>query len=96
MTGARFDGTLNASYIEIGGNLSMESDAANRTTFEDVNLTGAKIKGKLDMSGADFEGALHGETLHVDGNLLMQSDLWREPSFKRVDFNGATVSGMSQ
>ena len=93
MTGARFDGTLNASYIEVGGNLSMESDAANRTTFEDVNLTGAKIKGKLDMSGADFEGALHGETLHVDGNLLMQSDLWREPSFKRVDINGATVSG---
>ena len=93
MTGARFDGTLNASYIEVGGNLSMESDAANRTTFDDVNLTGAKIKGKLDMSGADFEGALHGETLHVDGNLLMQSDLWREPSFKRVDINGAMVSG---
>jgi len=93
MTGARFDGTLDASYIEVGGNLSMESDAANRTTFEDVNLTGAKIKGKLDMSGADFEGALQGETLHVDGNLLMQSDLWRESSFKRVDINGAMVSG---
>jgi hypothetical protein len=30
----------------------MQSDADNRTTFNDVNLTGAKIKGKLDMSGA--------------------------------------------
>jgi hypothetical protein len=58
-----------------------------------VNLTGAKIKGKLDMSGADFEGALHAENLHVDGNLLMQSDHWRGSSFKWVDINGATVAG---
>jgi uncharacterized protein YjbI with pentapeptide repeats len=55
----------------------MQSDADNRTTFDEVNLTGAKINGKRDMSGADFEGALRGEASDVDGNLLMQSDQWR-------------------
>ena len=93
MTGARFDGALNASSIEVGGDLSMQSDADNRTIFNDVDPTGAKIKGQLDLSGADFEGALNAETLHVDGNLLMQSDQWRGSSFKAVDISGATVVG---
>ena len=53
----------------------MQSDADNRTSFKDVNLTGANIKGQLNMNGASFDGELDAETMHVDGNLSMQFDL---------------------
>ena len=40
----------------------MQSDADIRTSFKDVNLNGAKIKGQLNMSGASFDGELDAET----------------------------------
>ena len=59
-----------------------------------MNLNGAKIKGKLNISGASLAyGALNAETLRVDGKPLMQSDAQHKPSFKEVDLNGAKVAG---
>ena len=35
MNGASFDGALNASALEVGGDLSMPSNADNKTSFKE-------------------------------------------------------------
>jgi hypothetical protein len=68
MTGARFDGALKASLLQIGGALFMGSLAQNTTSFEDVDLSGAKIGQEVRMRGARFGGALNaacGSTMRV-------------------------------
>ena len=51
----------------------MASIAPNKANFEkDVNLNGAKITGKFDMTGASFEGKLNADSLQVGGNLFMR------------------------
>src|SRR5207302_5893307 len=51
----------------------MASIAPNKANFEkDVNLNGAKITGKLDMTGASFEGKLNADSLQIGGDLFMR------------------------
>ncbi|MGB6666589.1 MAG: hypothetical protein WCF64_04420 [Methylocella sp.] len=73
MTGASFDGTLNAEALQVGEALLMYSDGQNKASFKDVDLRGAKIKGKIDMAGACFRSPLNAEFLQALGSLLMQS-----------------------
>ena len=47
MTGGRFDGTLNASHRRSAAICQWNPTRPIELTFDDVNLTGAKIKGKL-------------------------------------------------
>ena len=72
----------------------MRSNADNRTSFKEVYLFGAKIKGELDMSGASFDGALTAGLLQVGGNLGMTSQESNKASFKGVDLTGAKVAGL--
>jgi len=73
MTGASFDGALNASSIEVGGNLFMQSDAKYDFSFKMVQLVGATVAGNVSMMGANFDGALIAGLLKIGGSLLMGS-----------------------
>jgi hypothetical protein len=52
MSGARFDGTLDAESVQAGGDLSKYSEDDNKASFKDVKLNRAKITGQIDMTGA--------------------------------------------
>jgi uncharacterized protein YjbI with pentapeptide repeats len=88
MTGATFDGKLNASLLQVDGKLHMHSDAQNKVSFKDVNLGGANIKGPIDMTGASFDGTLNADLLQTGGYLSMH-----KASFKDVNLSSAKVAG---
>ena len=67
MVGASFGGTLNANRLQVGGNLLMRSDAKNEAGFKDVDLSGAKITGQIDMVGANCESKLNADSLQSGG-----------------------------
>ena len=73
LTGARFDGKLNAGQLHIGGYLSMNSDDRNKASFHEVDLTDAKVAGQLNLFGASIDGPLMAGLLKVGGNLLAAS-----------------------
>lgn len=60
MNGSSFGGTLDAEFLEVGGSLFMRSDDQ-----KDVDLTGAEIKGQIDMAGACFRRPLNAEFLQA-------------------------------
>jgi uncharacterized protein YjbI with pentapeptide repeats len=93
MTGASFDGELNADSLQVGGVLLMRSEGENKASFKEVILRGANIKGQIAMIGASFDGPLDADALHVDGNLLMYSDGKNKASFKDVDLHSAKIAG---
>ncbi|MGB6709410.1 MAG: hypothetical protein WBE85_04445 [Methylocella sp.] len=93
MTGASFDGTLNAEALQVGEALLMYSDGQNKASFKDVVLRGAKITGQIAMAGASFGGKLNAEALQVGEALLMYSDGQNKASFKDVDLRGAKIKG---
>ena len=74
MTGASFDGALEAAFLQVGGTLGMASKAPNKASFKGVNLTSATVAGDISMTGASFDGALKAYALEVGGDLSMQSD----------------------
>ena len=51
----------------------MNSDAQNKASFKDVDLTGAKVTGNVVMGGASFDGVLEAGLLQVGGILGMAS-----------------------
>jgi hypothetical protein len=55
---------------KVGGDLLMSNDQ-NKVSFKDVELSGAKILGVINMSGASFDGTLTANTLQVSGYLSM-------------------------
>jgi uncharacterized protein YjbI with pentapeptide repeats len=93
MTGASFDGTLNAESLQVGGDLLMASDDEHKAGFTDVYLKGATITGQIDMTGASFNGNLYANALQVGSNLHMASDDKHKASFKRVELTDAKISG---
>ena len=74
MSGANFEGTLNAQLLLVGGSLGMRSDGQNIASFKDVILRGAKITGVIDMSGVSVDGTLNADGVQVGGYLLMRSE----------------------
>ena len=85
MLGVTFDGKLNASLLDSGGYLFMASIDGNKASFDEVDLSGAKVTEQVGMVGASFSGTLNANRLQVGGNLLMRSDAKNEASFKHVD-----------
>ncbi len=71
MTGASFDGRLNANGLQVEGGLFMRSDGQNMASFKDVDLNSAKITGQIDMTGASFDGELYADSLQDQGDLFM-------------------------
>jgi hypothetical protein len=88
MTGASFDGALNASSFQVGGALLMGSLAQNTTSFKDVNLSGATINQEVRMTGARFDGTLSTFSIEVGGDLSMQSDADNRTTFNDVNLTG--------
>lgn len=93
MTGARFEGSLKADYIKIGGSLFMRSDGAHKAAFKNVLLNDTRIAGQADMSGARVEGALTADYLQVGGPLFMRSDAQNKAAFSDVVLHGAKIGG---
>ena len=93
MTGASFDGTLDADSLQVGEMLLMRSEGENKASFKEVNLRGAKITGQIDMTGASFGGVLYADSLQVGEMLLMRSEGENKASFKDVDLPGAKITG---
>jgi uncharacterized protein YjbI with pentapeptide repeats len=88
MTGASFDGTLNADALRVGRDLFM-----NKASFKDVSLRGAKATGQIDMRGASFEGMLYADSLEVGEHLLMRTEGQNKANFKEVNLNSAKITG---
>ncbi len=61
MTGASFDGELDAYALQVGGDVLMDSEGQNKASFKDVDLRGAKVAGQIAMTGASFDGELTAE-----------------------------------
>jgi hypothetical protein len=94
MTGASFDGKLDASHLQIGGDLLMNSNGPNKARFKDVDLTDTKVGGQINMFGADFDGVLNAILLKVGGNKLAASAGQNKTSFRNnVFLLGAKVAG---
>jgi hypothetical protein len=93
MTGASFDGALDASLLQVGGALFMGSLAQNTTSFKDVNLSGAKVDHEVRMTGARFDGALNASSIEIGGDLSMQSDADNRTTFNDVNLTGAKIKG---
>jgi uncharacterized protein YjbI with pentapeptide repeats len=101
LTGASFEGTLNADKLQVGESLLMRSDDTNMASFKDVDLSGAKIAGQIDMIGAFFGGTLDAESLQVGKDLLMRLVYCAQEtnlSFAHVggnlDLRGASLAGL--
>jgi uncharacterized protein YjbI with pentapeptide repeats len=67
----------------------MASEEENKASFKNVNLTGTKITGLIDMDGASFDGMLDACSLQVGGDLSMTV-----ASFKNVFLRHAKVKGL--
>ena len=93
LTGARFDGKLDASQVRIGGYLFMNSDSQNKADFKDVDLTDTKVGGQLNMIGASFGGLLNASLLKVGGNLFAASSGQDKTRFRKVFLLGAEIAG---
>ena len=93
MTGASFDGALEAAFPQVGGTLGMASEAPEQGQVQGSESERAKITGQVVMTGANFEGALNASSLEVGGDLSMQSDAGNKASFKDVNLNGAKITG---
>jgi hypothetical protein len=92
MIGASFDGALDALSLEVGGDLLM-SGVQDKTSFKEVNLSGAKVEGQIYMIGASFDGTLAAGFLRVGGGLDMGSDAQNKASFRDVYLSLAKITG---
>jgi hypothetical protein len=85
MSGATFNGTLDMESLEVGSHLFMRDKAQ----FAGVDLTGAKIKGSLDMSSSTFNSTLIMDSLEVGSGLFMRD----KAQFAYVDLRSAKIEG---
>ena len=100
MTGATFDGKLDAASLE-AGDLLMRSEGQNKAGFKGVILAGAKITGQVFMTGAAFDGALYAYSLEAGGDLFMRDAHYADKAdlvFAHVggslDLRGARLAGL--
>ena len=85
MPGASFDEVLNATALEVGGNLLMASLPQNKTSFKKgMSLIGARIAGNVSMIGASFDALNAGNVMQVAGALFMNSLAQNTTRFVRV------------
>jgi hypothetical protein len=91
MTGAGFDGLLDAEFLHVGGSLFMRSDGDNKASFQVVNLNASTISGHIFMQGASFGGELSADSLQLSGSLEMRSDSRHITSLKNVILRGAKI-----
>jgi uncharacterized protein YjbI with pentapeptide repeats len=92
MSGATFDGDLDAVSIRVGAHLYMRSIGQWKASFKRVRLTGAKVAGEVDMKGT-FDGELDADLLQVGESLFLESIAEIKTSFKTVKLQGAKVAG---
>ncbi len=88
MTGAGFDGLLDAEFLHVGGSLFMRSDGDNKASFQVVNLNASTISGHIFMQGG---GELSADSLQLSGSLEMRSDSRHITSLKNVILRGAKI-----
>ena len=79
--------------MRIGGYLLMNSDNQNKASFNEVDLTDAKVAGQLNMLGASFDGPLSASLLKVGGNLFAPSIGQYKTRFRSVFLLGAEIAG---
>ena len=92
MTGATFDGALDAGLLQADF-LLMQSEDQNKAGFKDVILSGAKITGQVSMTGATFDGKLDAGFLQAGGDVFMCSEGQNKAGFKDVILRGAKITG---
>ena len=93
LTGTAFEDKLNASQLQVGGSLFMNSDTQNKASFKDVYLTDAKVARQLTMLAATIDGPLNADLLKVGGNLLAPSVGQYKTAFRSVSLINAEIGG---
>jgi len=101
MTGASFEGTLDADGLAVGGLLLMRSDGPNKASYKAVVLRGAKVTGQINMDGANFGGALNADSVQVGSDLFMRSAQFVDQVIMyfvhvgaNLDLRGATLTSL--
>jgi hypothetical protein len=92
MVGANFNDDLEASPLEVGGWLSMDSADADKASFKNVYMRRARVAGQVTMVGASFDGILDAEGLRVGESLLMYSDARNRATFQAVNLLDGDVA----
>jgi hypothetical protein len=102
MIGASFDGTLDATNLQVGGDLYMYSSSRNWASFKNVSLLDAKIGGQISMTVATLEGKVKADSLQVGGDLFMRDIACTDQIlmvFAHVggglDLRGAALAGLN-
>jgi uncharacterized protein YjbI with pentapeptide repeats len=88
LAGARVDGALHTSLLQVGGSLSM-----NSAGLKDVDLFDAKVAGQLSLTGASLSGALSASRLKVGGDLSASSSGQDKTRLLSVSLNNADIGG---
>ena len=92
LSGATFDDTLNAIWLQLGGALAAFSDDKTPTRFKDVHLEAANIAGLTFLGGATIDGVLNGAQMTATTvDLLSVGDATSK--FKSVSLVGAKLTG---
>src|SRR5262249_13065242 len=87
-----FAGDFNADSITVGAHLMMDSDQ-KVASYQNVNLSYAKVAANLMMDGAAFAGTLRANATQVGGHLTMQSIEDKQASFQKVILVAIKVGG---
>ena len=88
LTGTAFEDKLNASQLQVGGDLFM-----NKASFKNVYLTDGKVARQLTMLAATIDGPLNADLLKVGGNLLASSVGQYKNTFRSVSLINAEIGG---
>jgi uncharacterized protein YjbI with pentapeptide repeats len=92
LSGATFDDTLNAIWLQLGGALVAFSDDKAPTRFKDVHLEAANIAGLTFLGGSSIDGVLNGAQMTAATvDLLSTGDATSK--FKSVSLVGAKLTG---
>ena len=91
--GSILKGELNMNSATVGGDLIMGAmvvgDRRMRAQFKDIVLEEAKIGGQIDMTGSKFKGKLDMNSATVGSHLFMRE----ESEFDEVNLRGAKIGG---
>jgi hypothetical protein len=89
MTGANFDGDIDADGLDVGGFLLMRSnDVGRRTRFKGISMHSAKIGGGVDLQGAVATDRVHMIFGRIGGSLDI-----RGTTFAELNLSAASIAG---
>jgi hypothetical protein len=89
LEGSLMNGRFDAAGLHSESDVHLLSGSVFKS---DVNFSGAKIDGRLELTGVRLDGKLDAGQLQIGGSLLMNSEDQNKASFKEVNLTDAKVA----